>query len=137
VHQQAHIRLASGREKSRLKVICLDRSGVAVPDPGSVPFWPRDTGWVKIKILDPGWTSRIIIPRALKQFFGFKCLNSLMRIRDPEFFYPGSGMEKFGSRIREKFGSGIREKYPDRQHWIEDTVGRYGTVKRLKSGNEP
>jgi len=60
-----------------------------------------------------------------------------MRIRDPEFFDPGSGMEKFGSRSREKFRSGIRDKYPNRQHWIEDTVGRYGTVERLKSGNEP
>ncbi len=37
-----------------------------------VPFWPLDPGFgmgkkIKIRILDPGWTSRIIFPRAWKQ----------------------------------------------------------------------
>jgi hypothetical protein len=36
------------------------------------------------------------ISRAYKPFFGFKYLNSFMRIQDP-----GSGMEKFGSGIRD------------------------------------
>jgi hypothetical protein len=37
-----------------------------------VPFWPLDPGFgmgkkIKIRILDPGWTSRTIFPRAWKQ----------------------------------------------------------------------
>ncbi len=46
--------------------------GSGIQDP--VPFWPWDP--------DPGWTTRIMFPRAKKQFFGLKYLNSLMRIRD-------------------------------------------------------
>jgi hypothetical protein len=38
-----------------------------------------DPGWVKNP--DMGKTTRIVLPRAKKQFFGLKYLNSLMRIR--------------------------------------------------------
>ncbi len=43
---------------------------------------------------DPGWTSRIIYPRAWKQFFWFKILEFLMRmwIRIREYFCSGSGI---------------------------------------------
>ncbi len=47
-------------------------------DPVTLPFWP----------LDPGWTYRIIFPRASEQFLGF--------IKILKFFYadpdPGSGI---------------------------------------------
>jgi hypothetical protein len=42
----------------------------------------------------PGFTTRIIFPRAYKQFFGLKYLNTLMRIRD-------QGWKKFGFGIRD------------------------------------
>ncbi len=35
-------------------------------------------------------------------FFGLKFLNSLMRIRDGKNMEPGSGMQKFGSGIRDE-----------------------------------
>ncbi len=56
----------------------------------SVPFWPLDprSGMGKNQDPDPGWTTRIKFPRAYKQFFGLKYLNSLW-IRDP-------GWKKFG-----------------------------------------
>jgi hypothetical protein len=79
------------REKSAERLM----SSVADPDPGSGAFFAPGSGI--------GKKMRIIFPRAEKQFFGLKYLNSLMRIRDPEW-------KKFGSGIREwkKFGSGIR-----------------------------
>jgi hypothetical protein len=52
--------------------------------------------------LDPGLTTQIIFPRAQKQFFGLKFLNSLMRIRDPRWKKFGSEMENFGSEILDK-----------------------------------
>ncbi len=62
----------------------------SVADP--VPFWPLDPGWMKNQDPDPGWTSRIIFPRAKKLFFGLKILILLFRhgsgIRDPESFWP-------------------------------------------------
>ncbi len=65
--------------------------------------------WVKLKIRIRGWTSRIIFSWIYKRFFGFKILKFLMRIRnlfypdaDQELFYPGPGMEKFGSGILDK-----------------------------------
>ncbi len=39
----------------------------SVPDPGSGAFfypWTRDPGWVKNQDPDPGWTTRIMFPRA-------------------------------------------------------------------------
>ncbi len=61
--------------------------------------WIRDTGWVKNR---SGSGKNILdhISESLETIFlGKKYLNSLMRMRDPEFFDPGSGMEKFGSGI--------------------------------------
>ncbi len=54
--------------------------------------WIREPGWVKNQYPDPGWTSRIIFPRAWKQFFGLKYVNSLMRMRIRESFDPGYGL---------------------------------------------
>ncbi len=64
--------------------------------------WIRDPGWVKNQDPDTGWTTLIIFPRALKQFFGLKYSNSLMRIRDLGWKSsdPGAGMEKI--QIRNK-----------------------------------
>ncbi len=63
-----------------------------------MPFWP----------LDPESGSGINNPdhisECLEPFFGLKYLNSLMRIRD-------LGWKKFGSGM-EKYGSGIRDKHP-------------------------
>jgi hypothetical protein len=42
------------------------------------------------------------ISESLKNYFGLKCLNSLMWIRDPKNSDPGW----------KKFGSGIRDKHP-------------------------
>ncbi len=53
-----------------------------------VLFWPQDPGWVKSQDPDPGWTTRIIFPRAYKPLFWLKYWKSLMRIRDPR-----SGMD--------------------------------------------
>ncbi len=80
---------------------------VADPGPGPMPSWPLDPGWVKSQDPYPGWTTRIIFPRAfIKPFFGLKYLNSLTN--------PGSGMEKI--RIREPGSSmeksRIRNKHP-------------------------
>ncbi len=55
--------------------------------------WIRDPGWVKKQDPDPGWTSRIIFPRAWETIFWVKILNSLMQI-------PDTGWKKFGSGIR-------------------------------------
>ncbi len=62
-----------------------------------VPFWPLDPGWVKKQDPDPGWKSRIIFPRAWKQFFGLKILEFFDADPDP--------------------GSGIN--IPDPQHWLK------------------
>jgi hypothetical protein len=75
--------------------------------------WIRDPGWVKSQDPDPGWTNRIIFPRAWKPVFWVKILT---------FFdaYLGSGMKKFGSGIRDGKksdpGSGIN--IPDPQHCV-------------------
>jgi hypothetical protein len=60
----------------------------------------RDGQKILIRDPDPGLTTRIIFPRAWKQFFGLKYFNSLMgwekiRIRDP-------GWKKLEYRIRDK-----------------------------------
>ncbi len=72
---------------------------------------PLDPVWVK-KNQDPDPGSRMNIPNhiseSLETFLGKKYLNSLMRIRDPECFHPGSRMEKFGSGIN----------IPDPLHWL-------------------
>ncbi len=77
---------------------------ISVADRGSGAFLTPGSGMGK-------QSNQILFPRALKQFFGFKYLNSLMRTRDPR-----SGMEK--TRIRDprwkKFRSGIN--IPDPQH---------------------
>ncbi len=81
--------------------------------------WIRDPEWVKIKnrIQDAGWTSRIILSRALKQFFGLKILKFCDAHPDP------------GSRIfltrdpgwkNSDLGSGIN--IPDPQHWSLSTT---------------
>ncbi len=52
-------------------VRCSNKNSVLrirIGDP--VPFWPLDPGWVKNQDPDPGWTTRVIFPRAYKQFFG-------------------------------------------------------------------
>jgi hypothetical protein len=51
---------------------CSKTAQITVADPGSGAFfWPLDPGWVKIKIRIRGeQTSRILFPRAEKQFFG-------------------------------------------------------------------
>jgi hypothetical protein len=59
-------------------------------------------------IRDPGLTSRIIFPRAKKQFIGLKILEFFDADPDPRSFDPGSGI-KDG-----KFRSGIN--IPDSQH---------------------
>ncbi len=66
-----------------------EKNSVAEPDPGTGVFQTPRFGKGK-KNQDPylGWTSRIIFPRAWKQFFGLKYLNSLMRFRDPESLWP-------------------------------------------------
>ncbi len=84
-----------GRVRSVGIGITLSHS-VAEPDPGSGAFLTsgsgiRDPWWVKNQ--DPGWTTRIIFPRASKQFFVLKYLISLTWIRDP-------GWKKI--RIRDK-----------------------------------
>jgi hypothetical protein len=45
---------------------------------------------------DPVCTSQIIFPRAKKQFWGYKYLNSFMRIRILLTLDPGIGIEKIG-----------------------------------------
>ncbi len=72
---------------------------------------PLDSRRVKYQDPDPG--SGINIPKHIsegleKQILGKKYLNSMMRIRDPECFHPGSRMEKFGSGIN----------IPDPLHWL-------------------
>ncbi len=51
---------------------CPLYSVLRIRDP--VHFWPLDPGWVKSQNPDPdpGWTTRIIFPRAYKPFFGLK-----------------------------------------------------------------
>ncbi len=63
---------------------CISGSGTRNP----VTFWPPD----------PGWTSRIIFPRAWKQFFGLKILKFVDA--DPEYFWPWIRDGKI--RIRDK-----------------------------------
>ncbi len=94
----------------------------SVADPGSGmgclfdPLIP-DSGWVKSQDPDPGpgWTTRILFPRAKNPFFGLKFLNSLMQIRDPGWKQFGSGILDEKSRIREP-GSGIN--IPDPQYCL-------------------
>ena len=105
------------------------RSEINIPDPqhcappvwrvrirDPVPFLPLDPGWVKNDYPDPGWTIRIMFPRALKQFLGLKYLNSLN-------VDPGTGMETI--RIQDgknlNLGSGI--KIPVPQHCSPERKG--------------
>jgi hypothetical protein len=69
----------------------------------SVPIWPRDQGWVKIRI-------RI---RDEQPGSYFRELRTIFWVKILKFFDadPGSGMEKFGSRIRDG-------KNSDPQHWL-------------------
>jgi hypothetical protein len=67
-----------------------------------VLFWIRDGK--KIRIWDEN--SRLFFRELRNIISAKKYLNSFMRIGDPEFFDPGSGMEKFGSGIN----------IPDPQH---------------------
>ncbi len=87
-----------------------------------VSFWIL-TPWIR----DWGWTSRIIFPRALKQFFGLRYLNSLMRtrMRIRESFWPW-----ILDPVWEKLGSGINildphktANCPSKRLWI--TKSRY------------
>ncbi len=59
---------------------------------GPVPFLTPGCGMGKNQDPDLRWTTQIIFPRVYKEFFGWKYLNSLMRIRDGKFFDPGSGI---------------------------------------------
>jgi hypothetical protein len=76
----------------------LPSSSVADPNPGSGVLMTPGSGTEKnrIRVRDPGSGMNIPdhISESLKQFFG------LMRIRN--LSNPGSGMEKFGSGIRNK-----------------------------------
>ncbi len=58
-----------------------------------------DRDGTKIRIQDPGITSRIIFPRALKEFFWLKIFKSFMRIRIRDLFDPGSGIRDGKIRI--------------------------------------
>jgi hypothetical protein len=60
--------------------------------------WIRDGQKVRIQIKEKPSGSYFLELR--NHFFGLKYLNSLMRIRDPEWKKFGSGIEK--SRIRDK-----------------------------------
>ncbi len=66
--------------------------------------WIKDPGWVNKQDPDPGWSTRLIFPRAWKPIF-WKYINYLMRIRDPENSDPGW----------KTFRSGINIQDP--QHW--------------------
>ncbi len=102
-------------------------------------FDPLDPGWVNNQDSDPGWTTRIIFPRAWKPFFWAKILK----------FFDGSGMEK--NRIRDpgwkKFGSGIRDKHPGsatlffnkyfQSHRHRHRVLKYWEPTRLPFGDLP
>ncbi len=75
---------------------------IRIRDP--VPFWPRDPGWEKNQDPDPESVPRdehhgSYFRELRNTFLCLKYLNSFMRIRIRESFYPGSGMEKFGSGI--------------------------------------
>jgi hypothetical protein len=53
-----------------------------------------------LKIRDPGWTSRIIFPKAEKQFFGLKVRKFFDADLDPGSFRPGTRDGKIpGSEI--------------------------------------
>ncbi len=103
-----------------LRVRIRDTGSGAFLTPGS---GIRD-GW-KVRILDPGWTTRILFPRACIPFFGLKYLNSYMRIRDP-------GWKRFGSGIRDGKrsdpGSG---NIPDPQHCPWPLAWRLGSAVLL------
>ncbi len=79
------------------------------PDPG--PFWPLDPGWVKSKDPDPGWTTRIMFPRAHKPFFWVKILK--LFDADPGWKNSDPGWKKVESAIN----------IPDPQHWNKDFDG--------------
>jgi hypothetical protein len=55
-------------------------------------FWPLDPGWVNHQDPDPGYgsgmKSRIIFPKAWKQFFQLKMLNFLDADQDPGSGHP-------------------------------------------------
>ncbi len=72
---------------------------IRIRDP--MPFRPliQDPGWVKKSGSGSGMNNPDHISDSLETIFGLKCLNSLMRIRDPRWKKFGSGMEKI--RIRD------------------------------------
>jgi hypothetical protein len=82
-----HLHRFQGGSGQSEPILSLD---VVDSDPGSSAFLTlgskiRDPWWVKNP--DPGWTlTWIIFPRASKQFFGLKYLNSSMWIRDGKKF---------------------------------------------------
>ncbi len=79
---------------------CPSMMLIRIRDP--VPFWPLDqgSGRGKNQDPDPGWTTRIIFPRAKKHFFRLrKYLNPLMRIQDLGWKNSDPGWEKTGSGI--------------------------------------
>ena len=86
----------------RYRQCCGSESGIRC-------LCPLDPGWVKNLDPDPGWTTRIIFPRAQKQLFWVK----IHKFFDAD---SGSGMEKY--RIRDgKISVQKSEKnIPDPQH---------------------
>ncbi len=79
-------------KKRCINQFCGSRSGIrCLFDP-----WIRDPGWVK----KSRWTSRIIFPRAKKQFFGLKILQFFDA--DPESFWPWIRDPGWTSRICNK-----------------------------------
>ncbi len=64
------------------------KNSVVDPDLGSGAFWPLDPGsgmGKKNQDPDQGWTTRIIYPRAEKQFFGLKS-KKIYRLKDDQAF---------------------------------------------------
>ncbi len=82
---------------------CSSRSGIWDP----VPFWPRDPGWVKIRIQIWDEQPKSYFRELKKTIFWVK----ILKFFDVD---PGSGMDKI--RIRDpgwnKVGPGIRNKHP-------------------------
>jgi hypothetical protein len=81
-----------------------------------------DPGWVKNQVPDPGWTYRIIFPRAWKQFLGLQIPKLLDADPNPN---PGSGifLTLDPGWKNSDTGSGINIRDP--QNWLNESLIQY------------
>jgi hypothetical protein len=95
-----------------------------------VPFWPLDPRWVKNKIRIRDEQPGSYFRELGNQFFGFKYLNYLMRIRDPGWKKFRSGMENI--RIRNNVCKWVTREHTQKTQLLHHKLGNLSLWHRQR-----